>query len=61
MLENALERLPEDHQLLLHSDQGWHYQMEGIVKDFNQEELYKVCLVKETVTITLLWRTSLGL
>lgn len=27
MLEKALERLPEDHQLLLHSDQGWHYQM----------------------------------
>ncbi len=27
MLENALERLPED-QLLMHSDQGWHYQME---------------------------------
>lgn len=28
MLEKALERLPEDHQLLMHSDQGWHYQME---------------------------------
>ena len=27
MLEKALERLPEDHQLLMHSDQGWHYQM----------------------------------
>lgn len=27
MLENALESLPEDHQLLMHSDQGWHYQM----------------------------------
>jgi len=27
MLEMALNRLPEDHQLLLHSDQGWHYQM----------------------------------
>jgi len=27
MLEQALERLPEDHQLLLHSDQGWQYQM----------------------------------
>ena len=27
MLENALERLPEEHQLLIHSDQGWHYQM----------------------------------
>lgn len=28
MLENALVRLPEAHQLLMHSDQGWHYQME---------------------------------
>ncbi|ENB9405695.1 IS3 family transposase, partial [Bacillus cereus] len=27
MLETALERLPESHQLLMHSDQGWHYQM----------------------------------
>ncbi len=27
MLEKALERLPEAHQLLMHSDQGWHYQM----------------------------------
>ncbi|PGB25418.1 IS3 family transposase [Bacillus toyonensis] len=27
MLETALERLPENHQLLMHSDQGWHYQM----------------------------------
>ncbi len=27
MLEMALERLTEDHQLLIHSDQGWHYQM----------------------------------
>lgn len=25
MLEKALERLPEHHQLLMHSDQGWHY------------------------------------
>ncbi|ARK28478.1 Integrase core domain protein [Halalkalibacter krulwichiae] len=27
MLENALEGLPEEHNLLIHSDQGWHYQM----------------------------------
>lgn len=27
MLEKALERVTEDHQLLMHSDQGWHYQM----------------------------------
>ncbi|MBM7577878.1 IS3 family transposase [Jeotgalibacillus terrae] len=27
MLDNALKHLPEEHQLLMHSDQGWHYQM----------------------------------
>ncbi len=27
MLEKALKGLPEEHQLLMHSDQGWHYQM----------------------------------
>jgi putative transposase len=27
MLKKAIGRLPEEHQLLLHSDQGWHYQM----------------------------------
>lgn len=27
MLEKALEHLSDDHQLLIHSDQGWHYQM----------------------------------
>ncbi|SCY07636.1 Transposase InsO and inactivated derivatives [Lysinibacillus sp. TC-37] len=27
MVEKALERLPEEHQLLMHSDQGWHFQM----------------------------------
>lgn len=28
MLEQALERLKEGDELLIHSDQGWHYQME---------------------------------
>ncbi len=27
MLDKALERLPEHHQLLMYTDQGWHYQM----------------------------------
>ncbi len=27
MLDKALERLPEHHQPLMHSNQGWHYQM----------------------------------
>ncbi|MDA2184786.1 IS3 family transposase [Bacillus cereus] len=32
MLEKALERLPETHQLLMLSDQGWHYQMRQYVR-----------------------------
>ncbi|GEM_PF-6573589 len=27
MLDKALEHLPEHHQLLMHTDQDWHYQM----------------------------------
>ncbi|GAB6930936.1 hypothetical protein JCM10914A_49190 [Paenibacillus sp. JCM 10914] len=27
MLDAGMQRLPEEHHLLLHSDQGWHYQM----------------------------------
>jgi transposase InsO family protein len=27
MVNQALERLPESHSLILHSDQGWQYQM----------------------------------
>jgi len=29
MLDGALERLPSQHTLILHSDQGWHYQMKA--------------------------------
>ncbi|MEI5908460.1 DDE-type integrase/transposase/recombinase [Bacillus spongiae] len=32
MLEKALECLPEAHQLLIHSDQGWHYQMKRYIR-----------------------------
>jgi len=48
MLDQALERLP-DHQLLIYSDQGWHYQMK---KDRER---------RETVMIISLWRISLAL
>lgn len=27
MLEQAIERLTDKDRLLIHSDQGWHYQM----------------------------------
>ena len=36
MLEKAFERLPEEHQLLMHSDQGWHYQMKQYCKSLEK-------------------------
>lgn len=32
MLSNAVKRLPQQHTLVLHSDQGWHYQMRAYRK-----------------------------
>ena len=29
MLDDAIKRLPAKHNLILHSDQGWHYQMKN--------------------------------
>lgn len=53
MLEKALESLPERHQLLMHSDQGWHYQMNQYRNLLQAKGLNRVCHVKVTVTITL--------
>lgn len=33
MLDKALERLSEHHQLLMHTDQDWHYQMNKYCPD----------------------------
>ena len=52
MLETALEGLPENHQLMMHSDQGWHYQMKQYRHALQKEVSYKVCLVKVTVMTT---------
>ena len=30
MLDQAFERLTDEDKLLIHSDQGWHYQMKTI-------------------------------
>jgi len=37
MLEKALVKLPEEHQLLMHSDQGWHYQMKQYRQALNEK------------------------
>ncbi|MCP8971422.1 IS3 family transposase, partial [Ectobacillus ponti] len=41
MLNTALERLPDSHTLILHSDQGWHYQMaqyQAALRDWNIQQ-----------------------
>ena len=60
MVEKALERLPEEHQLLMHSDRGWHYQMKQYRHALQSRGLCKVCRVKATVTTILSWRISLA-
>ncbi len=39
MLEKALERLPEEHNLLMHSDQGWHDQMKGYLHILQERDI----------------------
>jgi len=58
MLEKALERLPEEHQLLMHSDQGWHYQMKPYSHTLQLRGIVQVCLVKAIVMITQSWKIS---
>ena len=36
MLEQALERLESGDQVILHSDQGWHYQMKKYQQTLKQ-------------------------
>lgn len=61
MLEKALERLPEEHKLMMHSDQGWHYQMKSsIVMPLENAASSKVCPVKVIATTTPSSRTFLA-
>lgn len=53
MLDKALERLPEHHQLLRHSNQGWHHQMKKYRHALESRGI--VQSIKETVTTTLSW------
>ncbi|MGE7918069.1 IS3-like element ISEnfa3 family transposase, partial [Viridibacillus sp. NPDC093762] len=36
MLEQAMERLQSGDQVILHSDQGWHYQMKKYQRTLKQ-------------------------
>lgn len=52
MLEKALERLPVNHKLLIHSDQGWHYQMKQYRYSLESRGIMQSMSVKGTVTTT---------
>lgn len=45
MLDKAFIRISDNTNLILHSDQGWQYQMEK----YQKKESYKACLEKEIV------------
>lgn len=59
MLEGAFQKLPDKvDNLILHSDQGWQYQMKSYQNLLKAKELRKVCLGKPLVWTMLLPRTS---
>ncbi|MEC2470868.1 IS3 family transposase, partial [Bacillus thuringiensis] len=46
MLEKALERLPETHQLLMHSDHGWNYLMIQFVRTLESRAIVQSLSLK---------------
>lgn len=60
MLNRAIERLQPGDQVLLQSDQDWHYQMRQYQKTLEQHPLHRVCSEKETVWIIQSWRITLA-
>lgn len=60
MLDKAFQHLSDEDQLLLHSDQGWHYQMEKYRHALKNGALHKVCPARATVTTIQSWRISLA-
>jgi len=56
MLHQAFNRLNEEEKPMIHSDQGWHYQMKQYRHALKK---HRVCPEKVTVTITQLSRTFL--
>ena len=47
MLVQAIYDLQPGDQVILHSDQGWHYQMKKYQRTLNQLELHKACPERE--------------
>ncbi len=48
MLKKAFEKIPDNTQLILHSDQGWQYQMFSYQQMLKKKVSNRACLVKVT-------------
>lgn len=53
MVDTAFKKIPKDTNLLLHSDQGWHYQHRYYHQRLKNMGSNRVCQGKETVWIML--------
>ena len=59
MLEQAYTRITEEDELLIHSDQGWHYQMNKYQHALKKNNITQSMSRKGTVMIMLLLRAFL--
>ena len=50
-LDELTENIPEGIKPIIHSYQGWHYQLNYYTDKLSEKNLYKACLVRETVLI----------
>lgn len=57
MLDMAFEKYDNLEGLIMHSDQGWQYQMYDYHKRLKEKGFYNQCLEKGIVQITVLWKT----
>lgn len=55
MLKAAFRKIPDNSQLILHSDQGWQYQMNS----YQTRASARACPGRETAMTTVSWKTSL--
>ena len=61
MLEKSFQQLTEEDELLIHSDQGWHYQMKKYRHALKERKITQSMSRKGTVTIMRLLKVSLVL
>ncbi len=58
MLSKALNRLKKNERPILHSDQGWHYQMPPTSACSKNAASPRVCHAKATASTTRRWKAS---